>query len=71
MKYLIIEMQTDAEGNVATITTQKDTLNEAFSVYYMILAAAALSTLPHHAAVILRSDGFSMAFQDFAHESEA
>ena len=43
MKYLVLEIQTAADGKVATIITAKDELNEAMSAYYMILAAAAVS----------------------------
>ena len=70
MKYLILEIQTNADGTVATLITQKDDLNEAWSVYYTILASAALSTLPHHAAVLMTNEGITLGFLDFAHTEE-
>ena len=57
MKYIIIEIQTAQDGTVATLVTTKDTRNEADSTYYSILASAALSELPRHAAVLMTSDG--------------
>lgn len=56
--YVIIEMQTDANGNTAmTPPITKADRNEAESVFHQILAAAALSGLPKHAAVILDEMG--------------
>lgn len=57
MKYIVIELQTAADGTVANIVTVKDNENEAKSTYHSILAAAALSNLPSHAAVLMTSDG--------------
>ena len=52
MKYIVIELQTATDGSVANIVTVKDTRNEADSTFHSILAAAALSNLPSHAAVL-------------------
>lgn len=68
MKYLILELQTNTDGTVGTLITQKDDLNQAQSTFYSILAAAALSQLPHHAAVLMTNEGIVLMFQDFCHE---
>ena len=65
MKYLILEIQTAADGTVATLITQKDELSEAQSVYYTILAAAAISSLPLHAAVLMTNEGTSLEWKAF------
>lgn len=70
MKYLILELQTNADGTVGTIITQKDTLNEAQSTYYSILAAAALSALPVHAAVLMTNEGITLEFKAFVRNEE-
>ena len=70
MKYLILELQTNADGTVGTIITQKDTLNEAQSTYYSILAAAALSALPVHAAVLMTNEGITLEFKAFMRNEE-
>jgi len=74
MKYLILEIQTAADGTVATLINQKDDLNEAMSTYYTILAAAAISALPLHSAVLMTNEGISLEWKAFdrrAEESEA
>ena len=71
MKYLILEIQTDSNGTVSTLITQKDELNDAFSTYFSILASAALSDLPHHAAVLMTNEGITLEFRDFAKEAES
>lgn len=67
MKYLVIEIQTDADGNVATLITQKDDLNEATSVFYSVLSAAAVSSVPVHAAVLLMNNGAVVKREVFDH----
>ena len=67
MKYLVIEIQTSADGKVATIITQKDNLNDALSAYYMVLSAAAVSSVPVHAAVLLMNNGAVIKSEMFDH----
>ena len=55
--YIITEYQTAQDGTVATIVTQKESRNEADSVYHTILASAAISALPVHAASIVTNEG--------------
>ena len=57
MKYIVIELQTNSDGTVGNIVTAYDSRDEAESHYHTVLAAAALSTLPTHAAVLMASDG--------------
>ena len=61
MKYLALEIQTNHDGTVGNLVYAYDELNQAESKYHAILSAAALSELPMHAAVLLRSDGASLA----------
>ena len=67
MKYLVLEIQTAADGKVATIITAKDEMNEAMSAYYMILAAAAVSSVPVHAAVLMMNNGAVFKSEVFDH----
>lgn len=71
MKYIVVEMQTDAENSVATLVTQKETLPEAWSVYYMILGAAAISQIPYHSAVLMTNEGVMLASMGFDHSIPA
>lgn len=57
MKYVVIELQTNSDGTVGNLATVHDTRNAAESAYHSVLAAAAISALPRHAAVLLTSEG--------------
>lgn len=66
--WLVIEIQTSSDGTVATITTQHATRNEAESKYHTVLAAAAISEIPAHAAVLMYHLGNVLAAQHYTHE---
>ena len=70
MKYIVLEMQTNADGTVGTILTSYDKLNEAESKFFSILSAAALSTLPVHTAVLLTNNGTMLRVETFSHEAD-
>lgn len=69
MKYIVLEMQTHADGNVGTLLTAYDSLHEAESKYYTVLAAAALSTLPVHSAMLLTNNGTTLKCECFVREA--
>ena len=68
--FIVIEIQKNAQGQVATLLTAYDSLREAQSKYYTILAAAAKSGLPRHGAAILYEDGKEIASQSFASDGD-
>lgn len=57
MTYIIVELQTNAEGQTANIVQTATTENQADSIYHTILASAATSQVYCHAAVMLSADG--------------
>ena len=57
MKYLVIELQTNTNGSVGNIVWAFDERNEAESKYHAVLASAAISGLPCHAACLLDNTG--------------
>ena len=65
--YIVIEIQTNADGTVGNIVTAYPTRDAAFSKYHQILSAAAISDLPVHSAVILDKYGIKIASQYFEH----
>lgn len=65
--YIVIELQTDANGHVGNIVTTYDNLPEAESKFYTICASAALSSVPVHSAVILNNTGMTIANRSFSH----
>ena len=66
-KYLAIEIQTNQDGTVGNLVYAYDELNQAQSKYHAVLSAAAVSELPMHAAVLVRSDGAVLASDYFEH----
>lgn len=66
-KYVVLEIQTMSNGQVACLTTPYDGQMQAESSYHTVLAAAALSNLPRHAAVLLTSDGSVQMSQYYEH----
>lgn len=54
--YLVIELQT-TNGQISTLNYQFDDIRLAEQKYYLILSAAAVSTIDVHAAMIVDSKG--------------
>lgn len=69
--YIIFEIQTNTDGTVGTLVNTADTRNRAESIYHQVLAAAALSSLPRHACVLMTNDGFQLMSQCYHHEVSA
>lgn len=63
MKYIVVEIQKTAQGQIANLVTAYDTKKEAESHYHTVLAAAALSDLPAHGAVIIDENCMPIAWQ--------
>lgn len=70
MKYIVVELQTNADGTVGNLVYAYDTQAEAESKYNAVLSAAALSSLPVHAAVLLDSTGFVLERKAYKHKTE-
>lgn len=70
MKYIVIEIQTSADGTVGNIVTAHDTRNEAESKYHATLATAATSGRPCHAALLVESDGTLLDTYCYKKEAE-
>ena len=76
MKYFVIEIQCYDNGQASTptyaydsanYTSLDDARNAAYAKYYSILAAAARSTLPSHAAMIFTDMGQFIQSEVFTH----
>ena len=61
--YIVIELQKNAEGQVANLVTAHNSLAEAESKFYTILAAAAINEVPVHSAIIVSEEGFPVKHQ--------
>ena len=69
--YIVIELQTNANGTVGNFVWSYSDVNQAFAKYHSVLAAAAVSNLPVHSCVILRNDGQQIAAQAYRHGEPA
>ena len=65
--YIVIEIQTNADGTVGTIVTQWYDLQQAESKFHSILAYAAASELPVHSAVIISNEGLLLRNESYTH----
>lgn len=67
--FAVIEIQKN--GATATpITTLFDNKDEAYNRYHSILAAAAVSTVQEHSAILVSEEGNYMFHEKFVHEGE-
>ena len=57
MKYINVEIQTDASGNVTRLVSDSLEKSAAENDYHTRLSYAALSGLPCHAVTMLDSEG--------------
>lgn len=65
--YIVIEIQTNANGTVGTLVDTYQSLQQAESKYHSVLSYAATSALPVHSAVILTSDGLLLKNESYSH----
>ena len=68
--YLVLELQTAENGSISPIVNQAETINAAESVYHQILAAAALSSVYKHGAVVLTDEGYPLMHHFYQHIPE-
>lgn len=69
--YIVMEIQTNAEGQVATLINQYEDEFAADSKFHQILASAAISDVPIHTAFILTDDGYAVRAESYKHTDES
>ena len=69
-KYIVIEIQTSSSGIVSTIATSYDDYNTAQQKFHTILAAAAVSQVMVHSAIIVDPTGMIIDKGSYAHKVE-
>ena len=67
MSYIVIEIQTNSDGTVGNLVNAYADRMQAEQQYHTVLASAAVSALPVHAAVLLTNDGRLIASQAYHH----
>ena len=68
--YIVIDLQTNADGTVGNLVYKYDSINEAEAKYHSILASAAISSLPVHACVLLTNTGNVVKSEYYRHVEE-
>ena len=66
--YLVIELQKTAPDRVGNLVTAHTDLNEAQSKFHTVLAAAAISAVPQHSAMLIDDRGGLIARETFEHD---
>jgi len=61
--YVVIELQTNEDGTVGNLVWSFDNRPQAEQQYHTVLAAAAVSTLPKHAAIMMDNSGLPILRQ--------
>ena len=69
--FILIELQTNAEGQVGNIVTAYEDANVADSHYYQTLASAAISNVFIHAVTLLNERGVVIRNDCYTHKQEA
>ena len=67
-KYVVVEIQTNADGTIGALVNDFDNKLDAENKYHTILAYAAISNLPTHSAVILTNEGRTVKTEMYTHE---
>lgn len=71
-RYIIQEIQTDAEGNVSLLPPiVKNTRNEGESEYYIKLGYAAISDVAIHSVIMYNQGGTPILYGGYTHDSES
>ena len=68
-KYLVIELQTNTDETMGSQVTSFTERDKAESKYHTVLAAAALSAKPVHAAMLITNDGFTIESKCYKHDA--
>lgn len=70
MKYIVAEVQHMQNDSVSTLAYAFDDIRSANAKFHSVLAAAALSGLPVHSAVMFTENGVFIKGEDFTTEPE-
>ena len=69
-KYIVVEIQSFADGGMATPSYSYSDLNSAEAKYHSVLAVAAKSSVLKHACILMTDEGFPLRHECYTHEVE-
>ena len=64
--YIVLEIQKNGDA-MAHLVSQHDTLQEAESKFHQVLAAAAVSSVDKHSAVLIEENGALLRTECYEH----
>ena len=67
--FAVLEIQKNGTSAVPLVSLFSDK-DEAYSKYHQILAAAAVSAVEEHSAILISEEGSYMFHEKFIHEAE-
>ena len=67
-KYITLEIQHFADGNVAVLSTKHDTRNDAEAKFYTLCAAGCHTELPLYTVMVMTTEGFVLDQKVFKNE---
>lgn len=67
MKYIVLEIQSNADGTVGTLINSFDDFNLAEQKYHLVLSSAAVSSVQTHSCVMLTDDGRYLKADTYDH----
>ena len=70
-KFIVVEIQTNADGSVGILTEDKDERNIAESVWHSKMASAAISKVPVHTVLLVKSNGAVLLNGTYDHTENA
>lgn len=65
--FVVLELQRSGENTLGTIVTTHETRNSAEQKYHQVLAAAAVSNVDIHSAVMLSETGQRIKGESYVH----
>ena len=65
--FIVIEFQKGQDGQISSLVSTHDTLQEAESKFHQVLSYAAVSTLPLHSCMILNDKTYVVKTQVYTH----
>ena len=67
--YIVLELQRNGD-QAANLVTTFDNYNEAKSKYYLVLSAAAISSVEYHSAFLLSDEDGYLSHETFIHRND-
>lgn len=68
--YIVLEIQTMSDEQIGTLVNSYTNREAAENKFHTVLAAAAVSTLPVHSAVMMTEDGYVVKNEAYYHPLE-